>query len=105
MLVLAYAVALAAKLTMITRLLGLAFTFAPIVLAIIFAPEEFDVRREVLRKQVVVRETHNRHLFVRVDFTRADAWKMFEATETARRLKAAHIDGRVAENFAGAAPV
>jgi diadenylate cyclase len=38
-LVLAYAVAWAAKLTMITRLLGLAFTFAPIALAIIFAPE------------------------------------------------------------------
>lgn len=38
-LVLTYALALAAKLTMITRLLGLAFTFAPIVLAIIFAPE------------------------------------------------------------------
>jgi diadenylate cyclase len=39
MLVLAYAVAWVVKLTMITRLLGLAFTFAPIVLAIIFAPE------------------------------------------------------------------
>ncbi len=38
-LVLAYAVAWAVKLPMITRLLGLAFTFAPIVLAIIFAPE------------------------------------------------------------------
>ena len=38
-LVMAYAAAWAAQLTMITRLLGLAFTFAPIVLAIIFAPE------------------------------------------------------------------
>ena len=38
-LVLTYAVAWVTKLTMITRLLGLAFTFAPIVLAIIFAPE------------------------------------------------------------------
>ena len=39
MLVLAYAVAWMTKLTMITRLLGLAFTFAPIVFAVIFAPE------------------------------------------------------------------
>jgi diadenylate cyclase len=38
-LVVAYAAAWLLKLTMITRLLGLAFTFAPIVLAIIFAPE------------------------------------------------------------------
>ena len=38
-LVVTYAAAWVTKLTMITRLLGLAFTFAPIVLAIIFAPE------------------------------------------------------------------
>ena len=38
-LVIAYAGAWAFKLTMITRILGLAFTFAPIVLAVIFAPE------------------------------------------------------------------
>ena len=38
-LVVVYAVAWVVKLTMITRLLGLAFTFAPIVLAVIFAPE------------------------------------------------------------------
>ncbi len=37
--VMVYAAAWAAKLTMITRLLGIAFTFAPIVLAVIFAPE------------------------------------------------------------------
>ena len=35
----AYAIAWVAKLTMITRLLDLAFGFAPIVLAVIFAPE------------------------------------------------------------------
>jgi diadenylate cyclase len=38
-LVVAYAAAWLLNLTMISRLLGLAFTFAPIVLAIIFAPE------------------------------------------------------------------
>ena len=38
-LVMAYAIAWVTKLTMITRLLGLAFTFAPIVFAVIFAPE------------------------------------------------------------------
>src|ERR1044071_2076329 len=44
------------------------------------------------------------HLVVRIDLARADARKMLEASQTARCLQTAHVNGRVAEDFAGRAP-
>src|ERR1051326_4897555 len=69
--------------------------------AIVAALKQFDVRREVLCDEIVVRELDHRHLFVRIDLARADAGKMFETAETASALQAAQVDGRVAEYFAG----
>ena len=68
---------------------------------VVFALEQFNVGREVLRDQIVVRELNDRHLVVRVNFACADAGKMFGAAEQSRALQAAQIDHRVAEHFAG----
>src|SRR5205085_7152412 len=73
--------------------------------AIVSTLKELDIRCEVLRDQIVVRQAHDRHLFVRVDFACSDAWKMFQTTETAGALKTAHVDGCVAEHFARRTPI
>ena len=73
--------------------------------AVILALEEFDVRREVLCDQIIMRETHDSQLVVRINFARSDARKMFETAQTACALKPAQIDHRVAQDFAGRASV
>src|SRR5215207_2894128 len=47
-----------------------------------------------------MRESHDRHLFVRINFTCADTRKMFQAAETSGALKPTHVNSRVTENFA-----
>src|SRR3569832_830939 len=67
--------------------------------AIVTSLKELDVRREILRDQIVVRESNHRHLFMRIDFARPDARKMFETAEQASALETAHVNSGVAEHF------
>ena len=69
--------------------------------AIVAALKEFDVRREILCDQIVVSQLNDRHLFVRIDFARADAGEMLQTTETSGALQTAHVNRCVTEHFAG----
>src|ERR1051325_3698874 len=70
---------------------------------VVFALEQLDVRREVLREQVVVREMYDGHLLMRVHLARADAGEVLRAPQESSPLKAAQVDHRVAEHLAGRA--
>src|SRR6266516_2074762 len=66
--------------------------------------KQLYVGREVLRNQVVVRQTYDRHLFMRIDLAGPDAGKMFQTPDTPGSLHAAHVNRRIAQYFAGRAP-
>ena len=68
--------------------------------AIVGALKQFDVRRQVLCQQVIMSKRHQWHFDVRVDRAGADAGKMFQTTETAGGLQAAHVHRRIAQDFA-----
>src|SRR2546423_30118 len=71
--------------------------------SVVLALEEFYVRRKVLSNQVVMRKTDDRHLFVRINFACANAWKMFQTSQQPCALHSAQVDHSVAQNFAGRA--
>src|SRR6185369_1540330 len=72
--------------------------------AVVPTLKELNVRGEILRNQVVVRETNDRHLFVRIDLAGADPGKVFQTSQEAGALQSAHVNRRVSEDFARRAP-
>src|ERR1044072_9094613 len=69
--------------------------------SIVLALKKFDVRRHVLGHKVVVRQSHHRHLLVRINLAGADSRKVFGTTDYPGFLETAQVDGGIAENFAG----
>src|SRR3989442_11234288 len=69
--------------------------------AIVRSLKEFDVRGQILRQQIIARKRDQRHFDVRIDGPGADAGKVFQTTDTTGALQSAHVNRRIAEDFAG----
>ncbi len=71
---------------------------------IVTALKELDIRSEILGDKIVVTQVNDRHLFVRIDFTRADAREMLQAAEQPGALQTTHVNCCVTKHFAGRPP-